>query len=169
MEVGLITNNNLKYININLLAENLGMQLCKALPAFHAFTGCDYFPAFVGRGKKRPLSILLTYTDVQLTLSEIGENENVTDESVKGLETFASMVYNKNKCTSTDDAIFESFLQAYKPKTNSKHLLKVIHGTDGSSFPPCFKILHQHILRTNYISFMGNDATKPKIQKCNIE
>ena len=36
---------------------------------------CLYSPAFVGRGEKRPLSILLTNSDVQLTLSEIGENE----------------------------------------------------------------------------------------------
>ena len=120
-------------------------------------------------GTSRPLSILLTDTVVQLTLSEIGENENVTDESVNGLETFASMADNKKKCTLTDGALFERFSQAYKPKTNSKNLLKVIRGTDGSFFPPCFKILYQHILRTNYISFMWKDATKPKIQKCNIE
>ena len=48
MEVGLITNNTLRYIIINLIAENSVMQLCKALPAFHVFTGCDNSLAFVG-------------------------------------------------------------------------------------------------------------------------
>ena len=55
---------------------------------------------------------------------------------------------------SIDDALFESFLQAYNPKTNSKNLLKIVRGTDGSSFPPCFKIFSQHILRTNYIAYI---------------
>ena len=35
------TNNRTKYINISQLVSGLGSQLCKALPGFHAFTGCD--------------------------------------------------------------------------------------------------------------------------------
>ena len=50
MEVGKFSNNSLRFIDVNLLVENLGVELSKSLPAFHAFTGCDYSPAFVGKG-----------------------------------------------------------------------------------------------------------------------
>ena len=39
MEVGFVTKNTLRYININSLANNLGMQICKALPAFMHLQG----------------------------------------------------------------------------------------------------------------------------------
>ena len=47
------------WMEVGFVTKNLGMQICKALPAFHAFTGCDYSPAFLGKGKLRPLKILL--------------------------------------------------------------------------------------------------------------
>ena len=65
--------------------------------------------------------------------------------------------------------LVESFFKAYKPNTRSRNLLKIIRGADGSSFPPCSKILHQHILRTNYISYMWKDSTIPKLEKVNMK
>jgi len=37
--------NNRRYINANKLYAVLGKELCVALPAFHALTGCDFNPA----------------------------------------------------------------------------------------------------------------------------
>lgn len=41
-----------RYLNINKLYDKLGDELCAALPAFHALTGCDFNPAFYKKGKK---------------------------------------------------------------------------------------------------------------------
>lgn len=41
-----------RYINVTQLYETLGPSLCASLPGFHAFTGCDFNPAFFRRGKK---------------------------------------------------------------------------------------------------------------------
>ncbi|KAL3282537.1 hypothetical protein HHI36_005717 [Cryptolaemus montrouzieri] len=39
--------NHQRYINVNELYRILGVSLSKALPCFHAITGCDYTPAFL--------------------------------------------------------------------------------------------------------------------------
>lgn len=49
--------NHLDCINCMDLALKLGPKLCKSLPAFHAFTGCDYTAAFYNKGKIRPFKI----------------------------------------------------------------------------------------------------------------
>ena len=46
METGLVTNNTFRYISINQIHNHFGVEFCKALPAFHAFTGCDYTASF---------------------------------------------------------------------------------------------------------------------------
>ena len=45
LEFGLDSSNR-RYISINQLFEMLGKSLALALPAFHAFSGCDYLAAF---------------------------------------------------------------------------------------------------------------------------
>ncbi|CAH1101783.1 unnamed protein product [Psylliodes chrysocephalus] len=44
-------------INCNDLASSLRSNLCISLPAFHAFTGCDYSASFYGKGKVTPFNI----------------------------------------------------------------------------------------------------------------
>ena len=43
---------NFQLLSVNTICEYLGEQKCRALPFFHAFTGCDTTSAFLGRGKK---------------------------------------------------------------------------------------------------------------------
>ena len=47
MDAGISSNNTRRYIDINNIADTLGTELCDALPAFHAFTGCDYTASFL--------------------------------------------------------------------------------------------------------------------------
>lgn len=42
-----------KIIYVTALYEELGASLTRALPAFHAITGCDYNPAFHWKGKQQ--------------------------------------------------------------------------------------------------------------------
>jgi hypothetical protein len=58
MEPGVQSNNTLRYISINQLHAALGESLCQSLPAYHAFTGCDYTASFSRKGKIRPLKVL---------------------------------------------------------------------------------------------------------------
>lgn len=66
------TKNRTKYINISQLVSGLGSQLCKALPGFHAFTGCDTVSAFAGRGKVKPLKLLQKNEHLCETFQKVG-------------------------------------------------------------------------------------------------
>lgn len=44
--------NTLRYIELSALYNKFGPKISKALPALHAFTGCDFNPALYRRGKK---------------------------------------------------------------------------------------------------------------------
>lgn len=56
VELGVSTKR--RFINITRLYEKLGSNLAHSLPAFHAFTGCDFNPCFHQKGKKRPFNLL---------------------------------------------------------------------------------------------------------------
>lgn len=43
---------NRRYVNVTAIGEEIGADYCKALPAFHAYTGCDYTVTFWQKGKK---------------------------------------------------------------------------------------------------------------------
>jgi hypothetical protein len=58
MDVGVSSKNTRRFICITDIANTLGPQLCVSLPAFHAYSGCDYTSAFVRKGKARPLKLL---------------------------------------------------------------------------------------------------------------
>ena len=45
------SSSRLRLIDVKKLASALGVDVCKALIGFHAFTGCDTVSAFSGRGK----------------------------------------------------------------------------------------------------------------------
>ena len=46
------TGKNLRYVAAHKIALKLGSEKSKALPMFHALTGCDTVSFFAGRGKK---------------------------------------------------------------------------------------------------------------------
>ena len=88
MEIGNVSDNSLRFIDITKLAHNLGIQVAQALPAFLAFTGCDFSPSFVGKGKTRPLNILLKYADSQIKFARLG-TEKPDENMITGIESFA--------------------------------------------------------------------------------
>ena len=73
LEVGLYTKNTLRYISVNQLFLKLGDVLCKSLPAYHAFTGCDYTASFSRKGKIQPFKLLEKNKDIQELFGELGQ------------------------------------------------------------------------------------------------
>ena len=55
MDIGHSCDNTRRYIHITALANHLGPILCKALPGYHALTGCDYTCPFFRKGQVNPL------------------------------------------------------------------------------------------------------------------
>ncbi|CAH2096461.1 unnamed protein product [Euphydryas editha] len=78
--------NKRRIIDVNKLSNFLGDDLCKALPGFHAFTGCDYNPAFFRKGKQRPFKIMSQSQKYTKAFSDLGDISCNKDEVFQVLE-----------------------------------------------------------------------------------
>ena len=55
---------NYRFYRINAICESLGEPQSRALPVFHAFSGCDTTSAFNGKGKKSVWQAWQAFEDV---------------------------------------------------------------------------------------------------------
>ena len=51
--------------------------MCSALPALHAFTGCDYTSAFLLKGKSRPVYVAEKSARFMNALKELGTSADI--------------------------------------------------------------------------------------------
>jgi len=72
LEVGIQSKNTQRYISLNQLHNELGNKLCRSLPGYHAFTGCDYTASFSKRGKTRPFNVLRKHERFQEVFYTLG-------------------------------------------------------------------------------------------------
>ena len=76
----------IKSINISSLSNHYSRNMCNALLGLHALTGCDTVSAFKGKGKVRPMKLLLKSPDFCDVLNKLGEQWEVTEELVENIE-----------------------------------------------------------------------------------
>ena len=62
--VGCGAGNHFTYYDISLICQTLGDQKSRALPFFHAFTGCNTTSQFLGKGKKSAWESWKAYPEV---------------------------------------------------------------------------------------------------------
>ena len=93
MDVGVSSKNTRRFICITDIANTLGPQLCASLPAFHAYSGCDYTSAFVRKGKVRPLKLLEKDIRIQEAFSQLADKEEIDEETFKYVEKFICLLY----------------------------------------------------------------------------
>ena len=152
LEVGIYTNNTLEYINVNQLYAVLGSKLCRALPAFHIFTGSDYTAAFSGRGKVTPLKKLEKSDEFLHAFGSLGSSEIVSRSVIQVIEKFVCQMYGNPKLTSVDESRLELFAGKYKAKGGKPLKWTSLKNMDSSAWPPCSTVLYQKILRTNLVA-----------------
>ena len=87
LQSGVQSKNNLRCINRNKIYNQLGETLCKALPAYHAVTGCDYSSWFCKKGKVQPFKILEKDVQTQEVFDKFGNMDEL-------LETFEDIIEN---------------------------------------------------------------------------
>ena len=97
LEVGTQSKNTIRYISIDQACEKFGSSLCNALPAFHAFTGCDYTASFKRKGKVTPFKLLEKSTEDREVFTEMSTEIRETAASLKEYRsTYASYMERKN-------------------------------------------------------------------------
>ena len=81
LEAGVQSKNNLWFIYVNSIYSELCKTLCKALPAYHPLTRCDYIASFFIKGKLRSIKFLVNNCESLVKpISEI-LNETLTEIS----------------------------------------------------------------------------------------
>ena len=123
-------------IPIHVLSAQLGAPICKALPLFHALTGCDTVSHFLGYGKKTAWSAWQNTPDLTDTLVALTSDPKVFNpqsQHMTVLERFVVVVYIKG-CGL--EHVNEARLQLFN---SGKKCLEAL--------PPTQASLYQHIRR----------------------
>lgn len=107
---------DLRWIPIHDIVRSLGPR-SKALPFFHAFTGCDTVSAFVGKGKKtawQAWNVFENATEVFHCLSS--PCDNLTQSEIGVLEEFVVIMYDRSSITNkVNDARLDLFARKQHP------------------------------------------------------
>lgn len=129
---------DLDCINCTDLARKLCLTLCLGLPAFHAFTGCDYTAAFYNKEKVKPLLL---------------------EDNIQRVQEFTAILYEIKQCYNINDARYQLLQNTYSNKKNKEHFIKKIKGIDSNLIPSCWISLKRNILRTIYVNSIWFHAT----------
>ena len=168
MDMGHSYNNSCRYVDVSTLAQQLGHDMCKALPALHAFTGCDYTASFMRKGKIRPFDLIEKSKTFTSAFARIGIAQDIPECVLVDIEMFVCMMYGKPGAWGVNDARFDLFKHSIAPSARG-HPLKVIKHTDPSLLPPCHTVLANKIKQTNYVAYMWKNADQPDPIMCDAE
>ena len=150
MEIGMYSQNNLRFIDVSKLHRKLGDTLCRTLPGYHAFMGCDYKAAFCRKGKVRPFKIL-------------ENNLKCQEVCVWGIRCkYVCAIYGRKRIASVDEGRLELFLKKYKPKESK--LISSMKKFDGSQLLPCSRVLKEKNQMYNWgLAFISISITTRSI------
>ena len=110
--------------------------MCRALPGYHAFMGCNCTAAFCRKEKFWPFMILENNLKCQEVFGSIGLQEKYMKMTVLKLKRLASL----------DEVRLELFLRKYKP--NESKLISNMKNIRGSQLLPCSRVAKEKIKRT---------------------
>ena len=136
------------------MARSLGPQKCRALPFFHAFTGCDTTSYFHNHGKLKAWDawrVMPEVTDLFVKLGTEGEN-SLAPEDVALLTRFVIVMYSRTS--------------PYTDLTTARHAL-FIDGRSIECLPPTLGALLQHCYRAILQAFVWIHCTVLKPRQLN--
>ena len=128
-----------KYHCIKTIASSIGPDKCKALPFFHAFSGCDTVSSFYGHSK----------TKIWDSWFKSSNMEQITN-------IFTELSNQPKEITSTQIDIIEEFLMSvYYPKSNNLESIDIerfnhftrLSDPNLRTLPPSRNGLTEHIKR----------------------
>ena len=122
-------------IPIHALVAQLGASRCKALPLFHALTGCDTVSHFMGCGKKTAWSAWQNTPNLTDTLVAVTSDPKVFNqqsEHMHIIERFVVVMYSK---ASGLDRVNEARLQLF---SSGKKSLEALPPTQAALYPTLY-------------------------------
>lgn len=119
------------FVDISKVMNNLGVETCKALPGYHALTGCDTTSAFAGRGKKRGFPLIPDHVN---SLQTIGESFQADQDMLTACESFVCALYGHSESCVNE----------------LRYTLFCKKNISNQSLPPSKDALYLHLQRVNY-------------------
>ncbi|KAG7176515.1 hypothetical protein Hamer_G024553 [Homarus americanus] len=131
------TGKNRRYIAAHQIAKALGPEKSRALPVFHAITGCDRVSAFAGHSKKAAWATWNAFPEVTTAFLGLASTPSeLPDGVLSTLERFIVLLYDRTS-TCCDVNMLRKKLFSRKSRS-LEHL------------PPTRAALEQHIKRAAY-------------------
>jgi hypothetical protein len=109
-----------------------------AILGLHAITGCDTVSAFSGKGKIKPVKVMLSDDSFVDWLYSFGNEWELEENMLEEMERFVCAIYIKGVCKDVNKLRYQIF-QARAGKIDGKNML-----------PPCKDSLDLHLKRANY-------------------
>ncbi|XP_065068995.1 uncharacterized protein LOC135694220 [Rhopilema esculentum] len=124
-----------RWLPVHSYVHALGQDVCKGLPFWYAFTGCDTVLSFSGKGKKIAWNTWKAFPEATDTFARLsnGENGQPSDIDVKMIERFVVLMYQR---TSSLSDVNECRRYLFTKK-----------GCPSESLPPTSDALLQHTRR----------------------
>ena len=112
------TKDKFQYIPIHTISQELGPDVCSALPGFHFITGCDSTSALCGIGKKKGFQLLKSSAAYQQSLQGLGNSLEVSEACRAFCEKFVCSLYSPTAFATVDEAKYTLFCQKQKQNEN---------------------------------------------------
>ena len=75
----------------------------------------------------------------------------MSEETFSTTEHFVCTIYGKPKLKSVNESRLDIFLKKYRSKSKDE-VINCVRKLDGSSLPPCSRVVWQKVMRINYIA-----------------
>lgn len=109
--------------------------LMQSLVGFHSFTGCDTISAFAGRGKVKPLKLMLNDSSYVHAFSQLENQTQIVD--LLKIKSFVCHMYGYKGDFSVDELRYKLYC---------KNAGKIAC----DQLPPCTDALELHLMKANY-------------------
>ncbi|KAG1669044.1 Tryptophan 5-hydroxylase 2 [Nymphon striatum] len=131
------TGTSFRYLAAHELAVSLGPDKSRALPMFHALTGCDTVSAFLGHGKRTAWATWKAMPELTNTLLDLSSApDDVPDDGMRVIERFVILMYDR---TSTSHDVNLARKKIFGRKNSVQ------------SIPPTRAALEQHVKRGGHV------------------
>ncbi len=131
-----------KFVDISGICAKLDDHIIRALPGFHAFSGCDSTSAFSGKGKKSFYNVLEQNAEFCEAMVQLGDNEEVSAELFAACEAGLCHVYGHPRCRDINQVRYDMLSK----------------GNESHQIPPTQDALRLHIKRANYQAMLWKHA-----------
>ena len=116
----MVTNRHNAQVSVHIytISQELGPDVCSALPGLHSITYCDSTSTLSGIGKKKGFQFLKSSAAYQQSLQGLGNSLEVSETCRASCEFFVCSLYSTTAYVTVDESSITLFCQKRKQNEN---------------------------------------------------